>query len=233
MQNIISTTSGLAPNMAISLLDLSLSLLLALLLGFVVMIIYRFINLSASYDNSYEFSLIIIPSIVAVVMIFIGSNLALSIGMVGSLSIIRFRTVIKNTIDMVFLFWVIAIGLGCGTYNWIVVIFFTFALSFIIILLNIWRNKFNKESFSETVLIISGSPKINVEEIRRDISTYFPNFKLRSVDKSNSASEYVYHISDYKLSQNKISLEKLIDTIKSRNDVTKVSVLSPELNYSN
>ena len=82
-------------------------------------------------------------------------------------------------------------------------------------------------------MIISGSPKINVEEIRRDISTYFPNFKLRSVDKSNSASEYVYHISDYKLSQNKISLEKLIDTIKSRNDVTKVSILSPELNYSN
>ena len=233
MQNIISTTSGLAPNIAISLLDLSLSLLLALLLGFFVMMIYKFINLSASYDNSYEFSLIIIPSIVCVVMIFIGSNLALSIGMVGSLSIIRFRTVIKNTIDMVFLFWVIAIGLGCGTYNWTVVIFFTFSLSFIIIFLNIWRNKFNKESFSETVLIISGSPKINVEEIRRDINAYFPNFKLRSVDKSNDASEYVYHISDYKLSQNKISLEKLIDTIKSRNDVTKVSVLSPELNYSN
>lgn len=62
--------------------------------------------------------LVLLAPLIALIMLFIGSNLALSVGMVGALSIVRFRTAIKSAWDMMYLLWAVAIGLGCGTGNW-------------------------------------------------------------------------------------------------------------------
>ena len=73
-------------------------------------------------------SLVLFAPLITIVMLYIRGDLVLSLGLIGSLSIIRFRTAIKDTRDMVFLFWVIAVGLGAGTYNWGIVIWFHLCL---------------------------------------------------------------------------------------------------------
>ncbi len=95
-----------------------ISVLMSFIGGYIILLVHRFNSSNMVYDPQINFSLLLITMIVTVVMIVIGSNLALSLGLIGALSIIRFRTAIKNTIDISFIFWAIATGLALGSYNY-------------------------------------------------------------------------------------------------------------------
>ena len=97
------------------------SMLVALIIGIIISQTYRITHRGVNYELTFMSTLVMLAPIVALVMLFIQGNLVLSLGLVGSLSIIRFRTPIKDTRDMVYLFWSIAVGLGAGTYNWTMV----------------------------------------------------------------------------------------------------------------
>lgn len=94
--------------------------LLAFALAFLWATVYRKTHTGVAYTRAYFTSLILISPIVAMIMMAIGSNVALSLGLVGALSIIRFRTVIKDTKDMTFLFMSVSIGLCAGAGTWMV-----------------------------------------------------------------------------------------------------------------
>lgn len=91
-----------------------LNLSLAFALSYLAATLYRRLYAGPSYSFSFFLTLIVTPVVVAMIMMAIGSNVALSLGLVGALSIIRFRTVVKDTRDMSFLFLMIGIGLCCG-----------------------------------------------------------------------------------------------------------------------
>lgn len=97
-----------------------LSYLLAFGLSYLWATVYRKTHSGIAYTRSFFFTLILMPPAVAMIMMAIGSNIALSLGLVGALSIIRFRTVIKDTRDMTFLFVAIGIGLTAGANVWMV-----------------------------------------------------------------------------------------------------------------
>jgi len=111
--------------------QVGLSFLLAFSLAFIWATVYRKTHSGVAYTRSFFLTLLLMAPIVTMVMMAIGSNVALSLGLVGSLSIIRFRTVIKDTKDMVFLFLSISIGLCCGANAWMVAIIGTVATSLI------------------------------------------------------------------------------------------------------
>ena len=96
----------------ISILDMIISLGTAIVIGLWVVLVYRTTHRGLTYERSFLLTILMTAPIVGLVMLLIGSNLALSLGLVGALSIIRFRNVIKDSRDMVFLFWSIAVGLG-------------------------------------------------------------------------------------------------------------------------
>lgn len=112
-----------------------LSLLIAFALAFLWATVYRKTHSGVAYTRSFFLSLIMIPPIVAMIMMAIGSNIALSLGLVGSLSVIRFRTVVKDTKDMTFLFMAIAIGLTAGANVWMVGIMGTIVVALIAIVM--------------------------------------------------------------------------------------------------
>jgi len=87
------------------------SLFLAVAVAFLVSQIYKYTHRGLNYELAFMSTLVLLAPIISVVMLFIRGDLVLSLGLIGSLSIIRFRTPIKDTRDMVFLFWVIAVGL--------------------------------------------------------------------------------------------------------------------------
>ena len=105
----------LETNTSVSVPQMCVSLLMALVLGIFIYIIYRATYRGTLYSKNFNLTLILIVLITTVVMMIIGTNLALSLGMVGSLSIIRFRTAIKEPRDIAFLFWAVSIGLACGS----------------------------------------------------------------------------------------------------------------------
>lgn len=110
----------LESNTSISVTQVCWALLMSVLLGAVIYFVYRATYRGTVYSKSFNLTLVLVTVITAMVMIIIGSNLALSLGMVGSLSIIRFRTAIKEPRDIAFLFWAIAAGLACGSEMYLV-----------------------------------------------------------------------------------------------------------------
>ncbi len=103
----------------ISTSDIVIALFVTLLFALYIFFIYRIISRKSFYNKSFNISLAALALITAAIIITIQSSIVVSLGMVGALSIVRFRTAIKDPLDLVFLFWAIAVGIICGVglYN--------------------------------------------------------------------------------------------------------------------
>lgn len=87
---------------------------LAVVLGSYIYVVYRLASRQAFYSKQFNISLAILPVIVAAIILAVQSSVVISLGMVGALSIVRFRTAVKDPMDLTFLFWSISIGIICG-----------------------------------------------------------------------------------------------------------------------
>ena len=112
--NDIFKSSFLANFSSVSALDVALALVLAFVIGLFIYAIYKKTYSGVMYSDSFGVSLIALTMITSLVILAVTSNVVLSLGMVGALSIVRFRTAIKEPMDIAFLFWAIAVGIVLG-----------------------------------------------------------------------------------------------------------------------
>lgn len=98
----------------VDLTEVVLCFVVAALLGGYLFFLYQHITRKTFYDKYFNMSLPVLAVIVCAVVLTIQFNIVVSLGMVGALSIVRFRTAVKSPMDLVFLFWAIAIGIICG-----------------------------------------------------------------------------------------------------------------------
>ncbi|MCR3923380.1 MAG: DUF4956 domain-containing protein [Firmicutes bacterium] len=209
--------------------DVALNLFVSLTLAFVVSLgialLYRNTHRGLNYEHSFLNTLVLLAPIVTLVMLFIRGDLVLSLGLVGSLSIIRFRTPIKDTRDMVYLFWVIAVGLGCGTNNWALVIISTIFLAIAVSLLYIFE--YGRPRHSDFVMVISGESQYLAVELESIIRRQTMTARVRSHEIHDESWEVIFEL---RLSR---SQEKetatLLKNIQSTKGVTRVSLLAPQL----
>ena len=96
---------------SVSIFDMMLALILAFGLGMFIFLVYKKTYMGVMYSSSFGVTLIALTMITTVVILAVTSNVVLSLGMVGALSIVRFRTAIKEPLDIAFLFWSIAVGI--------------------------------------------------------------------------------------------------------------------------
>ena len=100
--------------------DILLNIVLAAVLGFFIFLSYAISHRGTIYSRKFNASLVILAVLTGTVMTVIGNNIALSLGMVGALSIVRFRTAIKDSRDTVYIFWSIIVGICCGVGDYVV-----------------------------------------------------------------------------------------------------------------
>lgn len=100
-------------------LEAFLTLLFAIAIGLVIYFVYKKTFSGVIYSGSFNMSLLLMTVITSVIILTISSNVVLSLGMVGALSIIRFRTVIKDPIDIMYLFWAISMGIIVGAKQYL------------------------------------------------------------------------------------------------------------------
>lgn len=96
---------------SVSIIDMLLALLLAFALGMFIFLVYKKTYSGVMYSSSFGVTLVALTMITTLVILAVTSNVVLSLGMVGALSIVRFRTAIKEPLDIAFLFWSIAVGI--------------------------------------------------------------------------------------------------------------------------
>ncbi|MDY4587055.1 MAG: DUF4956 domain-containing protein [Oscillospiraceae bacterium] len=109
--NDIFKSSFLENISSVSILDMVISLALAFCLGLIIFLVYKKTYSGVMYSASFGVSLVAMTMITTVVILAVTSNVVLSLGMVGALSIVRFRTAIKEPLDIAFLFWSIGVGI--------------------------------------------------------------------------------------------------------------------------
>lgn len=114
IQDIIKKSFLSQFNSDLSTTSVILTLAITAALGVYIFLVYRAVCRKAFYSKSFAISLPVIAMITASIIIAIQSNAVISLGMVGALSIVRFRTAVKDPMDLAFLFWTISVGIICG-----------------------------------------------------------------------------------------------------------------------
>ncbi|MEN8209840.1 MAG: DUF4956 domain-containing protein [Candidatus Fermentibacteria bacterium] len=146
-------------------LSVIINLVLALCAGLIIGMIYKKTHKGLSYSQSFVVTLVLMCITVSAVMMVIGSNLARAFALVGALTIVRFRTVVKDTKDTAFIFFALTQGIASGTGNYVLTVFSTFFIGLVALVLAktnfgsmhrsefILRFRFNRESGDEQAYI--------------------------------------------------------------------------------
>ena len=137
--------------------EIASNLGLAVALGLVIALLYRQTHKGISYSQSFTLTVVFVTVIVAIVMMVIGNSLSRAFALVGALSIIRFRTVVKDTKDTAFVFWALAAGMSAGTSNFVLGGIGTAVVSVMAMVLHVWSGKLTSRlsSFRARVTAIS------------------------------------------------------------------------------
>ncbi len=207
------------------LIDVLFSLILAVIIAIIISQIYRHTHRGMNFELTFMATLVLLAPIVAVVMLFIRGDLVLSLGLIGSLSIIRFRTPIKDTRDMVFLFWVIAVGLGCGTYNWMIVIISTIFIT--IVMFALYFIKYGRSQNTDFVLVVSGAGSFDDDRVDKLVKKYTEEARIRSHEVEDGQWEIIYELRFSRVLDQ--VTKRIIKDLDELEGVQKVSLLAPQL----
>jgi len=188
-------------------------ILCTLILAGYIYIVYRWINKNSFYNKNFNLSLIALAVITAAVILTIQSNIVVSLGMVGALSIVRFRTAIKDPLDLVFLFWSISIGIICGAGFAAIAVVTSIALTIVIYIFANMRVA--KES---KILVINADTYETETTIMEILEEYCEHIHLRAKTMSKQNINMAIEV---KVDNQKEMMEKLV----KMDSITSVSLL--------
>ena len=170
---------------SLTLQEILLSFACAVILGAVIFVSYRFCHTGAVYSGKFNVSLWMMTLVTTLIMCVIGNNIALSLGMVGALSIVRFRTAIKDPRDTTYIFWAIAVGVCCGICDYLIAGIGSAVIFCMMVLLGNARYLL--------IVRIDGRPDTRVEELMQCF--YRNKARLRVKNTAQAQSEYIYELS--------------------------------------
>ena len=122
---------------AVTMGDIAAALGMAAVLALYIYLIYKLVTRSAFYSRDFNKSLAMLPVITAGILLAMQSSFVISLGMVGALSIVRFRNAVKDPMDLVFLFWSISIGIVCGAKLYALAILLSLVLTVLVFVLDL------------------------------------------------------------------------------------------------
>lgn len=200
---------------SLSVLEMSITLVIAFLVGAGIFYVYKSTFQGVMYSKTFNTSLVILSLISATIIIGVTNNIVLSLGMVGALSIVRFRTSIKDPIDVVYMFWAIGSGIitGAGLYVLAIISFVMIA-----VVLHFFMNMENR---LEPYLLIVGYSDGGAEKvIYEKLDAALNNYKVKSKTKVPGQYELTVEI---RTKSDKSNLVNDIDNIEGVNNVAMLS----------
>lgn len=185
-ESLVNSTNGL------TLQDVIINFVAAMILACLIYISYRMSHSGPVYSERFNVSVVMLTLVTTLVMNVIGNNIALSLGMVGALSIVRFRTAIKDPRDTAYIFWGIAVGICCGVSDYLIAGIGSMVILVFLVLFGFVRN-------NERIMIIINSEQNVESEIETQMDSFFEGKAVIRVHNSNMQSgieEFIYEVSD-------------------------------------
>ena len=169
--------------------DVAVRILMSALLGMVIYISYAVSHRGTIYSRKFNVSLLMLTTLTGTVMTVIGNNIALSLGMVGALSIVRFRTALKDSRDTVYVFWTIITGICCGVADYLVAATGSAVVFVLMLILGCVK------SDNRMLLIVRGSREIGNSVETLVFKMFEHKAQMRVKNTTEDTVEYIYEIS--------------------------------------
>lgn len=187
----------------VNITDVLTVMLITLIISLYIFFIYRIMASKNFYNKSFNISLPAVALITAAIIITIQSSVVVSLGMVGALSIVRFRTAIKDPMDLVFMFWSIATGIICGAGLYMVAFIAAVTITLVVYLLD-------QIPMIQTpkILVIQTSDKGIEADIIKSIAQYAKFYKIKS---KNISQEGLNMIVEIKVKEDSLLLQNISD----------------------
>ena len=183
-----------------------------------IFLVYRFFNRSVLYSENFNVLIVMLCVITSFIIITIGTNIILTLGMVGALSIVRFRAAVKDPLDVGFLFWGVSSGLAAGAGLWWVALLGTAFVAILYIALTTVR--FERRAF---LLIVRYG-----NEAEDDVMGHLKNFKHKLKNKTISG-DFTEMTLEVKIVKNNT---EFLDPLKETNDVDNVVLVEYTGDYA-
>lgn len=195
----------------------------AMFMGIFIALLYQLTNTLNEYSKSFSFTICVTSIIMAVVSMTVNNNIAVSIGLFGILSILRFRSSITNIKDMAYLLLSVAIGLTAGSNNFALSIFL--GISFLTILLFFEKFWFIKKFSSEFILVISADADANLQPLFNLLDKGKNLYLIKSyiTDSLKLNQELTLSIKDI----NESDIKNLLDDAKNIDGIKNISFITP------
>lgn len=219
--NLFQTTGEL------SLESIICNIAISALIGVFIYISYMITHKGTIYSKKFNASLVVMTVLTGTVMTVIGNNIALSLGMVGALSIVRFRTAIKDSRDTLYIFWTVIVGICCGVGDYLVAAIGS-AITFIVLLV------FGLIKSDSRMLVIIRAARSRQETIQAHMFSVFKHkaiLRVRNTDDENI--EFIYEINQKLLRQAEEKGENLIDSIYKLGGIEYVNIVMQNDEVSN
>ena len=204
-----------------------LNIAMSAVLGFVIYVSYFISHRGTIYSKKFNASLVVLTALTGTVMTVIGNNIALSLGMVGALSIVRFRTAIKDSRDTVYIFWAIIVGICCGVSDYTVAAFGS-AIVFVILLL------FGCVKSDRRMLLIIRGARTKQPAIQAAVFKLFDRrATMRVQNTSEDTVEFIYEITERTLQKVQKSQTDVTDALYKLGNIEYVNLVMQNDEVSN
>lgn len=194
-----------------------INLVVIFLLSLFIYFVYKNTTKRVNYYSNFAVVIMLTAIVTGVIMMIIESNLVLSLGMVGALSIIRFRSAIKDPVDTSYIFWSVAVGIASGTGNHVLSVVSSLLIGLFIIIFSMIAKTQKKE-----ILILRGK-MIDIATIEKIMNSEKIKFICKSKSFNNNYQEYIYEITSSG-SDRLISRLSVVDGVEGINIVSGVNI---------
>ncbi|MBN1339922.1 MAG: DUF4956 domain-containing protein [Bacteroidales bacterium] len=176
----------------VSLFDFLINLLVALVCGIIISLVYRNIYKGPNYSVTYVNSLVMLTLITSLVILVIGNNLARAFGLVGAMSIIRFRTAVRDVQDIVFIFFALAIGMAAGVGLHVIAFSGTLIISIVIIVLVTFNfaNPYRVEHLLHVTYLAGPEPDALLKKILQTHTRRMKLINLKTLGEGQTEAYY-------------------------------------------
>jgi len=204
--------------------EIVINWLLSFIFGLIISLVYKFTHKGLSYSQSFMITNVFVSVIVCMVIMIIGNNLARAFALVGALSIIRFRTVVKDTKDTAYIFWSLASGMATGTGSYFLALAGNIILSLIAYIL--FKTNYGSIVKSEFILqfrIQSGDKNIS-EKYNKILSKYTKTQTLLSSESADDKKSIKVSLDI--IMKNDLNQNNLVEEISSLDGLSEVVIIA-------
>lgn len=197
---------------SLSYVDMFWGLLISLLVGIFIYWIYRKCYRGVVYSHNYNMTFVLMTIITSLIIMTISTNIVLSLGMVGALSIVRFRTAVKDPMDIIYMFWSVSAGIACGAKIYPIAV-----IGSLVVGATIWVLSKRKDNGSPYLIIIHYEERAE-EDVKRQMR------KIQSVLKSKTIRKTGIELTvEIKMKGDNLSIANALSATDGVQDVVVVS----------